>query len=79
MTDDNVQDSGIKGQKNPREQALNKLRESALKELQKTVEEATKTTFDAKRVYTREREKLEEAVLALEEAKAEFNEFQKDI
>lgn len=70
MSDDKVSDLNQKQSKNPKEAALNKIKEAAAKELQQKVDEQMKKTIAAGKVFKAEKEALNNLLTDNEEDKA---------
>jgi len=76
MNEDNVVEVKNQG-KNPVEQAINKLREEKIKDIQNKVNAQTKVAFDANIVANKEMDKLKTVIEELEFEKARITEFAK--
>ncbi len=80
MADDNVTPiDNSKQSKDPKQAALNKIKETATKEWNTKIEAQVKKTYDAKKIFLNEKKALEELLADSEEAKAEFAELMKEI
>jgi len=77
MSDDKVADLNQKQSKNPKEAALNKIKEAAAKELQQKVDEQMKKTINAGKVFKAEREALNNLLADNEDDKSVLSEILK--
>lgn len=78
MSDEKVQDLN-KQSKNPKESALNKIKEAAAKELQQKVDEQMKKTIAAGKVFKTEKEALNNLLADNEEEKSVLAEILKGL
>ena len=80
MAEDNVTplDNQNKN-KDPKQAALNKIREAAAKEVNAKIEAQVKKTIDAKKIFLNEKKALIELLSDAEEDKAEFADLIKEI
>lgn len=80
MADDNVTplDNQNKN-KDPKQAALNKIREAATKEINAKIEAQVKKTLDAKKIFLNEKKALIDLLSEAEDDKAEFADLIKEI
>lgn len=78
MTDDNIQELPKNNNKNPVDNAINKLKETATNEINKKIGDQVKVIINAIKILKTEKFKLQELRKEAEVEKAEFSELMKE-
>lgn len=79
MSDDKVADLNNKQNKNPKDAAVNQMKEAVNKEYSDKIKAQAKKAIDAAKVAKNEKTLLNEMLTDFEEEKAELNELLKDL
>lgn len=79
MTDDKITDLGQKQSKNPKDAAINKLKDAAARDLQQKIDAQMQKTIAAGKVFGAEKEALNKLIEDSEEDKAVLSDILKGL